>query len=336
MAEARHDTQLDCSIWHDRLVDLATAPSPSPYDEGHRFLDAASLLADRLPQGLRRALQDFRLYGNRDGVLLLRGLPTDPVLPQTPRDNRPSGKISFISELLLGMFGAKLGEVIGYAQEKHGALIHDITPSRGQEREQSSEGSRVQLEMHTERCFHPHLPSHVLLYCLRSDHSREAATFYAGIEAIRPYLSSNDLQALFEPQFRTGIDYSFGNLATAKANGPVMSVLYGNRSEPFIRYDLDLMEGLNNRARRALSRLHDAIRASTRQVCLEAGDLLVIDNRRAVHGRRPFSARYDGRDRWLQRVYVIGDLAASAADRALRSRVINTTFEQYLDTVAAG
>ena len=48
---------------------------------------------------------------------------------------------------------------------------------------------------------------------------------------------------------------------------------------------------------------------------LEPGDLLVIDNNVAVHGRTPFVARFDGTDRWLQRTFVVADLAPSAADR---------------------
>jgi L-asparagine oxygenase len=50
---------------------------------------------------------------------------------------------------------------------------------------------------------------------------------------------------------------------------------------------------------------------------------LIIDNAVAVHGRSPFTPRFDGSDRWLQRTFVISDLAPSAADR--RGRVITTT-----------
>ena len=59
-------------------------------------------------------------------------------------------------------------------------------------------------------------------------------------------------------------------------------------------------------------------------VVLEPGDLLVIDNHVAVHGRSPFTARFDGTDRWLQRTFVVDDLAPSAAER--RGRVIVTEF----------
>jgi len=41
---------------------------------------------------------------------------------------------------------------------------------------------------------------------------------------------------------------------------------------------------------------------------LEPGDLLIINNRKVMHGRSEFIPRYDGQDRWLQRVYVTNDL----------------------------
>ena len=44
----------------------------------------------------------------------------------------------------------------------------------------------------------------------------------------------------------------------------------------------------------------------------------------AVHGRSSFPARFDGTDRWLQRAFVVADLAPSAAER--QGRVITTRF----------
>ncbi len=51
-------------------------------------------------------------------------------------------------------------------------------------------------------------------------------------------------------------------------------------------------------------------------MALEPGDLLIIDNYRAVNGRKPFQARYDGRDRWLKRIGVTRDLRKSRAARS--------------------
>ena len=40
-------------------------------------------------------------------------------------------------------------------------------------------------------------------------------------------------------------------------------------------------------------------------VPLFAGDVIILDNFKALHGRRAFKARYDGHDRWLKRVNVV-------------------------------
>jgi hypothetical protein len=46
-------------------------------------------------------------------------------------------------------------------------------------------------------------------------------------------------------------------------------------------------------------------------------DLCFLDNRNVVHGREPFTPRYDGRDRWLKRVNVVSDLRRTRTDRRI-------------------
>ena len=84
------------------------------------------------------------------------------------------------------------------------------------------------------------------------------------------------------------------------------------------------MVGIDEEADDALCALAGATAACHTSVALDAGDLLVVDNTVAVHGRSPFTARFDGTDRWVQRAFVVTDLAPSAADR--RGRVITTRF----------
>jgi alpha-ketoglutarate-dependent taurine dioxygenase len=73
----------------------------------------------------------------------------------------------------------------------------------------------------------------------------------------------------------------------------------------------------------ALARLSAQLEAGLVDVPLEPGDVLVIDNQRCVHGRRPFRPRLDGTDRWLRKVTVTRDLRKSAERRERpRSRVL--------------
>src|SRR5690606_2405427 len=54
----------------------------------------------------------------------------------------------------------------------------------------------------------------------------------------------------------------------------------------------------------AYTALGRALNACATSVDVAAGDLLLIDNDVAVHGRAPFRPRYDGSDRWLKRTLV--------------------------------
>jgi alpha-ketoglutarate-dependent taurine dioxygenase len=64
------------------------------------------------------------------------------------------------------------------------------------------------------------------------------------------------------------------------------------------------------------------VKQATRKVVLQAGDVLVIDNERAVHGRTPFVPRYDGTDRWLKRALVVTSLPAiDMVGRVIQTRL---------------
>ncbi|MGA0208053.1 MAG: TauD/TfdA family dioxygenase, partial [Ilumatobacteraceae bacterium] len=68
--------------------------------------------------------------------------------------------------------------------------------------------------------------------------------------------------------------------------------------------------------------LHRAVQSSTKHVVLQRGDVLVIDNHRAVHGRTPFTPRYDGTDRWLKRSLVVRALPTTdVVGRVLQTRL---------------
>jgi L-asparagine oxygenase len=305
-------------------VELFLAPGPDPYTESEEFLFDCEMRADELPRPVRRALLEFQVRSNTEGILLLRGLPVEPELDQIPTPTnagRSAVKNTFVSERCLAMIGSRLGHLVSYIQEKNGDLFQTLAPVQQDEQIQSSSGSKTRLQFHRETVFHPYPPEYLLLYCLRPDHERVAETTYASIAHALPLLSAEHQELLFQPLYRTGIDYSFGTAAREKS---VLPVLYGNRQDPFLNYDEDLMEAITPEATAALDALKAAIGTVYRSIKLDVGDLCCIDNRRAVHGRSCFTPRYDGRDRWLQRSFVVRDLGLSALDRNPGERIIRT------------
>jgi len=177
------------------------------------------------------------------------------------------------------------------------------------------------LMFHTEAAFHPHRPRYLLLFCLRGD--PKAKTTIASVHAALPFLESDVVDVLFEPRFRCAVDESYLH-GRENVLGPPIAVLSGPRDQPAMVFDEDLMVGVDEVAEEALGLLGKALDAHHVSVILEAGDLLVIDNNTVVHGRSPFTPRFDGTDRWLQRAFVVEDLAPSAGERD--GRVITTVF----------
>ncbi|MBD1910482.1 MULTISPECIES: TauD/TfdA family dioxygenase [unclassified Leptolyngbya] len=319
---------IDCSSFDETTMNLFLAPGPNPYKDTEEFLLDCEMRADEMPRFVRRMLLEFQVRSNPEGILLIRGLPIDPGLYRTPTPSdglRSASKTTYVSERCLSMIGSRLGHLVSYIQEKNGDLFQNLVPVQGNERVQASSGSQIRLQFHRETVFHPYPPEFLLLFCLRPDHDRLAETTYASITHALPLLSDTHKDLLFQPLYRTGVDYSFGNIQSDKTNGKVLPVLYGNRNDPFLNYDEDLMEAMTPEAQEALEALKAAIASVYRGVKLGVGDLLCIDNRRTAHGRSSFVPRYDGFDRWLQRSFVVRDLGLSAVDRK-GDRIIRTAF----------
>ena len=212
------------------------------------------------------------------------------------------------------------GIPVGYAQEQGGKLVQHIFPKKKNEEQQISGSSKVQLALHTETAFHPYLPDHVLLFCLRGDDS--AATTFALVDDIVNHLDAKTVELLTAPMYTTSIDDSF------RTNGEpdeevVMPILrHGERGWEMV-YDDALMRGTNPAAEYSLKELCATVAVCTQEVVLASGDVMVIDNKKAIHGRKPFKARYDGTDRWLLRVLTRRELPPQ---EYLDNRVINYQF----------
>ena len=98
-------------------------------------------------------------------------------------------------------------------------------------------------------------------------------------------------------------------------------------------FDEDLMVGTDADATAALAALGAAVSRRHASLTLRPGDLLIIDNARAVHGRSPYTPRFDGYDRWLQRTFVLEHLPGHSRDR--EGRVIRTVFGVEPERAAA-
>lgn len=274
----------------------------------------------RVPDEVDAALVDFTVHPHRSGALLIRHVPIGE-LPPTPATPTTALDKDLRTELVLLTIARRLGQPVGYVPEHGGRIVQNIVPTQVDADTQTSTSSRSNLMFHTETAFHPHRPRYLLLLCLRGDPA--ARTTLASVHDLMDHLPADVVDLMFEPRFRTAVDVSFLG-GRSNELGPIRPLVTGTRDEPTFVFDADLTVGVDAESNEVLAAVRTAIGEVETSVVLSPGDLLVVDNNLAIHGRSPFAARFDGTDRWLQRSFVVADLAPSAADRI--GRVITTQF----------
>lgn len=299
----------DCAAV-DRLArDLVTVAGGRVDDPD--WVRAARRCAGDLPGGLAHRLSDFRRASGDAGAMLLHNLPVAPgEMPETPMVAGSVQRVATVPAGVLMMIATALGDPVAYHAEKSGALVQNVVPVPGRENTQANTGS-VQLELHTENAFHPYRPDFVVLLCLRADHDRVAGLCTVSIRRVLSGMDPAAREALSAPEFVTAPPPSF---CVGVPDEP-HAVLAGAPDDPDLRIDFHATAPLTARARTALDGLRAMLAQAAVTLRLRPGDLAIVDNRVAVHGRTSFRPRYDGTDRWLQRTFVVTDIRRS---RALR------------------
>jgi len=293
--------------------------SGAPYLEMHSFLPEAVIFAHRLPQRLRRAINDFRLTESSTG-LCLKGNPIwKEQLPKTPPALRPGGQVEVIERpaALHVLYACLLGEPFSWTTIQNGYVINDVLPIEGNADRPVSSGSSNLFDLHTEDAFSRYAGDYLGLMCLRNPD--RVPTILAAIDEVE--LPDEVRQILFEPRFVISPNIAHG----VKRTTTRVPILFGHFEHPYLRININVEQELDDdpEAQSALKLLIGELRKKSSELVLEPGDCCYIDNFRVVHGRAPYSPKYDGGDRWLKRLYITSSFRNSRVLRLLpQSRII--------------
>jgi len=231
-------------------------------------------------------------------MFLYKNIPTG-IIPETPNTNTLN--IGSKTELAKHQeeIVKRYAPLVSYKEECNGSMFQDIVPIKSLSSLQTSTSSETPLEIHTEQAFSDERPTFLSLACLRGDPN--AVTYILTLEEILKHLTDEEVSLLKKPMWMCGVDLSFVLGGEEDSLRGPMSVLSEDASE--IVFDQDLMVGLEPDAKHMIRRIIEIWDEHKTGVTLESGDVLVIDNRIALHGRSKFSPRYDGTDRFLIRCF---------------------------------
>jgi L-asparagine oxygenase len=327
------------------LVDEICAEYLSVEDE--RLIGMAPVLAHELPRRLRMFLERFRVE-EPSAVCLVSGFPVeDGAIGPTPAHWNlvGPGSPTLRQEVFFLLCSVLLGDVFAWATQQDGRTMHDVLPIKAHRDEQLGTGSEMLLWWHTEDTFSPFKGDYVALMCLRNPD--DVVTTFCDAEAID--WASVDIDLLFKDEYpirpddshlpRIGVgDRQTSDPVTERLvkecsrrivdqyeNPRKKPVLYGDKTRPYMSLDPYYMlpDQMAPAPRAAFDAFTRAIDSALTGVVLRPGDIAFIDNFRAVHGREPFTARYDGTDRWLKRLNITRNLRVSrGARRSSSDRVV--------------
>lgn len=208
-------------------------------------------------------------------------------------------------DLAMVLVAALHGEVFGWENQQDGHLVHNILPSPRYEHMQVGGSSTVPLSWHTEDAFHPDRADFLLLACVRNQDGIGSRIATVGSLDLGP----DRIAQLSGPRLVIHPDDSYQDDSHVDDNRRTsggMATLWYRSGRMCLRYDPTYTRLLTDDPAflDAYEELGRQLEERSRMVALEPGDLLIVDNDVAVHGRGAFRARYDGSDRWLKRVLI--------------------------------
>lgn len=313
-------------IVHDQhareRLEVRFAQLGDPRDDLSNSLILADELRAYFSYEVRAACRALRDQPASPHGVLVRGAGRDPLLPPTPSDAEMSVERStHVGEWILLTLASSLGTVVSYREQRAGQILNNILPVPGSEDEISSQGSRSTLGLHRECTFSEVGPDFIGLYCHRGG---EVATTVVSAARMQANLSERQWQILSAPRFVTPLPPTFCRGGQPSTLLPPHRLFLGQRENPEIRVDMTLTRGADPEAEEALEALRTiACDADVlERITLHPGDVLFLDNRKCLHGREAFAARFDGYDRWLVRLYVKADLW-SCRDRLVGNHMLS-------------
>lgn len=320
--------------WHEHrlserersiIEDSALTTMVDPYLDPVAFRATTKRAWNLLNPATRRAVHDVGRGTSERPELYISNLPEPRDLPPTPTRSGTWERTTddAFSEFVMVMFSHGLGLPISYRDQRNGKVFHDIFPTAENAVQISSQSSGVILGQHTEMFFHPSPPDHLMLHCLRPDPDRRAQTFVSALPDIESRLSASTREILRTPRFALDLAELHGSYThrgrpiNLDDPRPVIPIVDDSSPTPF-RFEPALMTPVGRDATHALDAAEHAAHVVTVAGTLDAGCLLILDNRRATHARSAFPACFDGTDRWLRRM-LLGRFGRSEDSAVIRS-----------------
>ena len=301
------------------LLEMILTLPTNPYvpAEQESFISSAKEI---VAQGLSKTTLS-RILAELDsglGAVLIRGLPQDPDLPDTPVRGGslpPDYKKTFVCEaVLLGISSVTGAEPFNFRQEGRGTapLIDNVVSVRELKSVKGSGGYENNFPFHNESTWHRKRPDYLALVGIREDPNAKTLVFSTEmLDSVIEMLTPSEAEGRFRlsgPELYDQMESIGIPLGTAKyvLVNPIEKLTTGLK----MNLNFNGSDCADLGAVEWLSKLEKYIESKAVAAVLGPGDALILNNDRVCHTRNGYTPSFDGRGRWLVRGYFKKDLWA--------------------------
>ncbi len=230
------------------------------------------------PPTLAALRQEILERLDRDGLIVIDGFSGEPDL-------------ALVS--LMSLIGRP------WRDERAGPMVMDIKPIKHEMSvDTTSYYSWNNFDYHTDLQYVDDPPDYIAILCVTPDARGEGRSIFADIRAAAGGLSAEALAELQQPRFAFKAPPHYrGGLVARK---PILEKDAGGAWRVRVRFDRATAD--SPAAEAALKELSRALDQHRIEFLVGRGQAYIIDNRRVVHGRTPFSPTFSKSDRHLKRI----------------------------------
>lgn len=289
------------------IRELVQHNAEDPYKDYKDIQFSATALVKQTLNSQSRELMDEMATKGETSLVLFKDCPVsgEGGLPSTPNtDTQPKEK-DYVSEyFMLGLGGLLQCKPYIAVGEKDESIIHQVIPLNPNSI--SGTGSKIKFNLHTENAHELNPPDFFLLLCLKGD--LKADTTYCLLDDLLKSMPESVIKQLEKPEFifKTGDSFTKHD----QIQGSILTRNNYGIYEIRVNTALNRCNPISQDASKALEYVKDHLEngLDVHSVNLTQGDMLVINNKRMLHGRQGFEPSTTPEEkRWLQRMYLKKD-----------------------------
>ncbi|SMN11979.1 putative oxygenase [uncultured Candidatus Thioglobus sp.] len=201
---------------------------------------------------------------------------------------------------------------ISYIGENFGKAIRHVVPKINRDKQIGSHGSlefnfhvdNPDLSLISENSKRSPCLEFLALYCLRGD--PKTTTELVNLKDVIQFMSDDEVKIALSNQFDIKRPDSFEGDNSCVKSVPLFIKFKGKY---YSRYDFHNIQSTNKASQKILNKISEIFtyRLKPIKIVFEAGDFLIFKNQETMHKRSQFKPNYNGNERWLMRLFGMGD-----------------------------